>query len=110
MFKRLASAAIVFGMLAGAPPVAAQAQHQMPGQSTCAVRDQVVDRLSERFGETPAGIGLSNPNALVEVWTSDETGTWTILVTRADGVSCVVASGSNWRDAAPQIMGIRVNG
>jgi hypothetical protein len=32
---------------------------------------------------------------------SSEAGTWTILVTTADGKSCMLASGSVWEQAIP---------
>ena len=42
------------------------------------------------------GFGM-NPdpenNAVVEVFASSDTGTWTITVTNASGVTCLVASG-----------------
>ena len=40
------------------------------------------------------GIGASG-EALYELFVAD-TGTWTILVTRPDGTSCIAASGESW--------------
>lgn len=68
-------------------------------QSNCATRDVVVDKLSAKYGEAFAGGGLQNTKQIFEVWFSPEKGTWTILMTRADGMSCIMASGTNWRDA-----------
>ena len=67
-------------------------------QTNCAVRDVVVDKLSLKYGEAFAGGGLQTTQQIFEVWFSQEKGTWTILMTRADGVSCIMASGTNWRD------------
>ena len=67
-------------------------------QTNCADRDRVVDRLSSGYGEAFAGGGLQNSSRIFEIWISEEQGTWTILLTRADGISCVMASGTNWRD------------
>jgi len=74
----------------------------LPGQAIaqtfCADRDSVVSKLEASYGEAFAGGGLQNAERIYEVWFSEEKGTWTILMTRADGKSCIMASGTNWRD------------
>ena len=67
-------------------------------QTNCAARDTVVEKLASNYGEVFAGGGLQNSSRIFEVWFSEEKGTWTILMTRADGTSCIMASGTNWRD------------
>lgn len=67
------------------------------GQSNCADRARVVASLSATYGESFAGGGLQSAQQIIEVWYSEEKGTWTILMTRADGRSCIMASGTNWR-------------
>lgn len=69
-------------------------------QPTCAARAQVIERLSAQFGETPRGIGLRQNDGLVEVFASEKTGSWTILMTRPDGQTCLVAAGQHWEDDA----------
>lgn len=66
----------------------------------CAPRDAVVERLADRYGETRQSIGLGANNAMVEVFASEETGTWTITVTSPSGVSCLVASGQAYETIA----------
>lgn len=61
--------------------------------SNCAPRDVVIDRLAARYGESRQSIGLGANNAVVEVFASPETGTWTIIVTTAQGLTCMIASG-----------------
>lgn len=70
-------------------------------QQVCAERTAVTDRLMTKYGENFAGGGLRNAKAIFEVWMSEEQGTWTILMTTPDGKSCVMASGTDWRDALP---------
>ncbi|MEO1537463.1 MAG: hypothetical protein AAFR73_07000 [Pseudomonadota bacterium] len=67
-------------------------------QGTCFERDALVENLETRYGETFAGGGLQNAKSILEIWFSEERGTWTVLMTRADGKSCIMASGTNWRD------------
>ena len=67
-------------------------------QANCGQRDTVVDKLTGKYGEAFSGGGLQNAERVFEVWHSEEKGTWTILMTRADGTSCIMAAGTNWRD------------
>lgn len=61
----------------------------------CAERDVVAERLTSGYGEQQQSMGLSQGTA-VETWANTDTGSWSILVTRPDGVSCLVASGQNF--------------
>ena len=65
--------------------------------SNCAPREIVVDRLASKYGESRQSMGLGTNNAVVEVFASDKTGTWTITVTSAHGMTCLVASGQAFR-------------
>lgn len=99
MFKRTVTAALIFGTLALAPPVQAR--------TVCAERSIIVERLEDRFHETYQGAGLQSATSLLEIWSSDETGSWTMLLSHADGISCVVASGTSWQfDQASKAAGI----
>ena len=62
-------------------------------QQQCAPRDVVIAQLSEGFGETRQSIGLAQGNRVVEVFASEESGTWTITVTLPNGTTCLVAAG-----------------
>lgn len=62
----------------------------------CAPRDQVVERLADRYGETLQSMGMHANNSLLEVYASESTGTWTILVTSPDGIACLIAAGKMW--------------
>jgi len=95
MFKRLFTAATLFGLAATAPPVHAQ-------QALCGLRDTVVDRLASRFSEQLVAGGLQNAQSVVEFWASPETGTFTVLISHADGMSCIVSSGTNFHLSLPE--------
>ncbi|MBO6884325.1 MAG: hypothetical protein JJ869_12210 [Marivita sp.] len=62
-------------------------------QQNCAARDLVIERLASSYGETRQSIGLAQNNTMVEVFASTTTGSWTITVTNASGLTCLVASG-----------------
>lgn len=79
----------------------------LQAQANCGQRDAVVNKLSGKYGEAFSGGGLQNAESVFEVWLSEEKGTWTILMTRADGVSCIMASGTNWREGIKIPAGIQ---
>lgn len=59
----------------------------------CAPRETVVQRLAEAYGETRQSMGLGANNAVVEVFASATSGSWTITVTGANGITCLIAAG-----------------
>jgi len=67
---------------------------------TCAPREDVVKRLAETYGETRRGIGISRQGAVMEVYASDQTRSWTITITLPDGITCLVASGQGFEAVA----------
>lgn len=95
MFKRLFSAALVFGAAALAPPALAQS-------SACMPRDTLVQKLEVTYGERLTGGGLKNALQVIELWSSDESGSFTVFVTRADGLACIIAAGQNWHNSLRQ--------
>jgi len=69
----------------------------------CGDRQNFVDRLQAKYSETLTGRGLQeiqNGSAIVEVWSSPETGTFTVLLTNAYGQTCIVAAGTHWNPQA----------
>ena len=72
-------------------------------QTACADRSTVTERLKTNYGEEFAGGGLRNSDSIFEVWMAEETGTWTIIMTMPNGQSCVMAAGTDWRGALPQV-------
>lgn len=67
----------------------------MLAMSMCGDRNEVVGALASQFSETPMAVGQVDPNAVVEILVS-ESGSWTILATGTDGVSCIVSSGEGF--------------
>lgn len=102
MFKRIFTAAVLFGAAATAPPVYAQAQ--IP----CGPRTALVDVLTETRGEQRVAGGLQNSQRMIEIWASAETGSFSILLTFADGSSCLLGTGTHFRilPVMPQAEGV----
>lgn len=84
-----AMATMAFGTMIA--PQMLQAQNP-----ACAPRDTVLRKLADTYGETRQGIGLNGDNALIEVFASDETGSWTITITSSAGLTCLLASGQSY--------------
>ena len=59
----------------------------------CGPRDMVVERLEGEYKERRRSIGLTSNNALIETFASDD-GSWTIIITAPNGISCLAANGS----------------
>jgi hypothetical protein len=91
MFKRNLCAALVFGAAAAAPPMGL-AQASVP----CFERDQLIETLKSRYQESQTGGGLQQSGNLLEIWSSADTGSFTVFITDTSGQSCVVSSGENW--------------
>jgi hypothetical protein len=66
-------------------------------EGQCGPRDMVMQTLTDRYGETRRSLGLAGPTQVMELFASDETGTWTITLTMPDGVTCMVASGQGYQ-------------
>ncbi|MCA0995328.1 hypothetical protein [Alloyangia pacifica] len=87
MYKRLFTASLIFGAAALGPPVG---EAQVP---SCLPRAALVERLKSEFGERQIAFGLQSPETLFELWGSEDSGGYTLLLTRSDEISCVISAG-----------------
>ena len=71
------------------------------GGVPCAPRAVVLQSLFNNFGEVPINRGLSTNGTMVEVLGNDK-GTWTMLFTRPEGISCMVLTGEAWQAVEPK--------
>ncbi len=72
-------------------------------QAQCLPHEEATARLQRDRSETAHGLGLDKRGrAVLELFVS-ATGSWTILVTRTDGLSCITASGENWTPTETEI-------
>ena len=81
---------LVSGAAATLPPEAM-------AQEACANRDAIVATLNNELGEVRVDGAAAGPSAFYEVYASESTRTWTILLSGINGVSCVIAVGQDWR-------------
>ena len=69
-------------------------------QFRCGPRAIIVKQLEDKFHETSGGMGLSK-GVLFEIW-SAPSGTFTILTTTPQNISCIMAAGKDWTFAQPK--------
>lgn len=62
----------------------------------CAARDEIVAKLAQEFKENQQAVGMVDENAVLEVFVSDNGGSWTIIATGKDGKSCILSAGQDW--------------
>ena len=68
----------------------------MAQQPACGPHEQLVKHLTEKYGERAMFVGSTGEPekpVTVQFWANRETRTWTIVIAREDGVSCVASSG-----------------
>jgi len=81
----------LFVSVLGAAPASAAA-----APFICGPRESIEARLAETYSERPMAMGLSTEGWVVEVFTTRHGGTWTIIATSPNGVSCISTFGQNW--------------
>ena len=90
--NRFLSFMVALIFLVSAGPVGAQ--------MLCAERAQIVANLADKHKEAPVAMGLGANGALIEILTSADGGTFTVIMSRPNGTSCVMATGKDWMAVA----------
>lgn len=95
---------IALSMGVGALILATQHAFAQQAGRNCADRARVLAQLTEKYGEARQGMGLAANNTVVEVFASQDTGTWTITVTSPNGMTCLVASGQAYEEGVDDLV------
>ena len=78
-------------------PLGTQAQTQVQAQQ-CDQRAKVLGHLAQKYKEAPIAIGVTSSGGIVEVLTTGDGDTWTIILSDPSGTSCLIAAGEGWRN------------
>ncbi len=62
-------------------------------QMLCVERVDMLNRLASEYGEELIEVKMMEEHGLLEVLKSPTKGTWTLLLTKPGGISCVLATG-----------------
>lgn len=100
MMSKLAAVILAASLL----PTLAEAQNR-----NCGPRTKVLETLAGKYKESRRSIGLATQGRVMEIFASEETGSWTITVTMPNGMTCLVASGQAFEDIDEELQpaGIR---
>jgi hypothetical protein len=82
-------------MLVAAAAVAAATAPTGAAPMPCAERADIVQKLDDAYSEKRQASALTSTGSVLEVYVS-MSGTWSMLVSKPDGTSCVVAVGEAW--------------
>ena len=101
MFRTvIAISALAMGLLFSS---AAQAQ-QGPSGAVCGERGKFLTHLGKNYHESPTAMGVTPSGRVIEVLTSND-GTWTIIMTHPNGLTCMVATGQAWENVEKVALG-----
>jgi hypothetical protein len=78
------------------PPAETPAVPSGPNPAACGPMHSLAKYLKDRYDEAPNSFGLQSNGNLLQVYSSEEKGTWTMVSTTPTGVSCIVAEGKRW--------------
>lgn len=98
----LTAALRVFGASAVALGLLLAAKAATAEQVPCSTHTNIIEQLERRHSEVPVSLGLSTAGKLVQVFSTADGATWTIVLTQPDGTSCVVAAGEHWQTWPPK--------
>ena len=94
MMKQIVAIIALVGLFA-MPAAAAEAA--IEGQEMlCNKRGEVMKNLTANYNEAPVALGMASNGGVLEVLSSKDGATWTVLLTTPDGNSCLVAMGNSW--------------
>lgn len=82
-------------LMMGASALMLAASHVQAQGRNCAPHAAVAGHLAQKYGESRQMMGLAANNMVLEVYVAPDSGTWTVTVTRPDGVTCLMASGTD---------------
>ena len=62
----------------------------------CGDRADIIDKLKTRYHESAIAIGVTHDGNMAEILSSKDGETWSFVVTRPDGRTCLIAAGTGW--------------
>jgi hypothetical protein len=92
-FVRVASAAALLAL-----PSTSLAGPLAVTQLPCGSKTEMLEILTKTYGEREVAHGIANTGALAQVFVGPK-GTWTIVATSPNGMSCLIGAGQDWERA-----------
>ena len=63
---------------------------------SCDDTARMTSTLQNTLGAERQGMGLRDPETMLEIWVTQGSGDWVIVQNYANGTSCIVAMGEHW--------------
>ncbi len=89
--RALAATAVSLGLLL-------QTAGPVQAQPVCMPRDDLREELQKQFSEAPTAGAIANNGALVQLFANRDRSSWTLVMTRPGGTSCVLVAGEDWNE------------
>lgn len=89
---------IALALITATPAVAQQ-------QPKCGDGNEIRKVLKDKYNEDEISLGLVDEKTVFSIFVSPGGETWTLLATRADGISCFVGGGKHWMQGEVPIAG-----
>lgn len=67
-------------------------------QMVCSTHEDVVEQLSRKYQEAPVWAGLTSDGSLLERYASADDHTWTFIISKPNGPTCLLAAGEDGQD------------
>ena len=96
-----AAGALAAGLMTGAVSEAA-------AEPVCAKHADVVRQLGAQHAETQVALGLAANGGVVEIFSTKDGATWTMVITMPNGITCMMASGESWETVPVSLPGSKV--
>lgn len=98
------SAAVMLGAWLIAPSAARSEQWMPPDppdgfildKPACSDSQKIIAGLAREYGEKLVSYGLQTNGQLLQIFSSPENNTWTVISSSPDGTSCLIAAGKFW--------------
>ncbi len=88
----------VFAVVAFAFALLLHTAATVKAQPVCMPHDDNRMELQRNFLEAPAAMAIANNGALIELYAKRDKSSWTLVMTRPGGLSCVLVAGEEWNE------------
>ena len=88
----------VFAVVAFAFALLLHTAATVKAQPVCMPHDDFRVELHRNFSESPVAVAIANNGALIELYAKRDRSSWTLVMTRPGGTSCVLVAGEDWND------------
>ncbi len=86
----------IFGAAALALSALLSLGSEASAETVCLPHIEVVKQLGGQHSEVPVALGLADNGNVLEVFSTGDGSTWTIVMTMPSGKACLVAAGEAW--------------